>query len=324
MKVLIIGGAGYIGSHQVKMMCDEGYEIVVVDNLSTGYEEAIDSRAKFIKGDIRDYDFIKSVLTDEKFDGIIHFAALSLVGVSATKPLEYYDNNVYGMEVLLKAMLDTKTNNIVFSSTAATYGIVNNMPINEDVVANPINPYGETKLAMEKMMKWCDSAYGMKYISLRYFNAAGASFDASIGENHDPETHLIPLVLKTALGQRDAIHVYGDDYDTKDGTCIRDYIHIEDLCSAHVLALEALKNGAQSDIYNLGYGHGYSVMEIIKASEKVVGHEIPTIIDQRRPGDPAELIASNDKIKRDLNWEPKHDDLEKIIRSAYEYHSKRS
>ncbi len=322
MKVLIIGGAGYIGSHQVKMMCDKGYDVVVVDNLSTGYKESVDKRATFKYGDIRNFEFIKSVLVEFNIEAVIHFAALSLVGVSTKEPLDYYDNNVYGMQVLLKAMAETGVNKIVFSSTAATYGDVKTMPIKETVQENPVNPYGETKLAMEKMIKWSEKAYGIKYIALRYFNAAGASLDSSIGENHNPETHLIPIVLQVALNKRESISVFGNDYDTKDGTCIRDYIHVLDLCSAHILAVEALKEGHKSDIYNLGYSKGTSVLEIIEETERVTGCKIKYTIEGRREGDPAKLVASNDKIVNDLGWKPQYDDLGVIIESAYNYYKK--
>ncbi len=320
MKILIIGGAGYIGSHQVKLMCDDGYEVVVLDNLATGFKHAVDKRAKLIVGDVRDYDTVYNLLVDEKIDGVIHFAALSLVGVSVNEPLEYYNNNVYGMEVLLSAMRDADVDKIVFSSTAAVYGEQEVMPITEAHLENPTNPYGETKLAMEKMIKWCEKAYGIKYISLRYFNACGASLDGSLGENHDPETHLIPLILQVPRNKREFISIFGNDYDTKDGTCIRDYIHVLDLCSAHTLAIEALNNGHESNIYNLGYGEGYSVLDIIKTTEQVVGKDIKQKMEDRRAGDPAKLIASSDKIKKDLGWSPKYDDLNVIIKSAYDYY----
>ncbi len=320
MKILIIGGAGYIGSHQVRMMCDQGYDVVVVDNLSTGFKEAVDKRAIFKYGDIRDFEFIKSVLIEEEIDAVIHFAALSLVGVSTQVPLDYYDNNVYGMQVLLKAMAEAGVDKIVFSSTAATYGDVEKMPIEETVQENPVNPYGETKLAMEKMIKWSEKAYGIKYIALRYFNAAGAYPDGTIGENHNPETHLIPIILQVALGKRENLSVFGDDYDTKDGTCIRDYIHVLDLCSAHILAVEALKDGHKSEIYNLGYSNGTSVLEIINETEKVTGCKINYKVEGRREGDPAKLIADNKKIINDLGWKPEYDDLNLIIGSAYNYY----
>lgn len=321
-KVLIVGGAGYVGSHQVKMMCDLNYNVIVVDNLNTGHQDAIDERAKFYEGDIRDYEFIKSVLSTEKPDGVMHFAALSLVGESSQKPLDYYNNNVYGMEVLLRAMGDCDVKNIIFSSSAATYGKHDVMPITEEYATNPENPYGETKLAMEKMMKWVEPANGTKFVALRYFNVAGAAFDSSIGERHNPETHLIPLVLEVALDQREYISVFGTDYNTPDGTCIRDYIHVVDLCDAHVLAFEHLLNGGESKTYNLGYGNGYSVKEIIQTARKVTGHPIPQKEEPRRIGDPDQLVAASDKLVAELKWEPKYNDIEKIIASAYEFHKK--
>lgn len=319
-NILIIGGAGYIGSHQVKMMCDQGYNVTVVDNLSTGFKDAVDSRANLIIGDIRDYSFLAGVFKENDFAGVIHFAALSLVGESNDKPLEYFDNNVYGIQVLLKVMVENDVKNLVFSSTAATYGNHEIMPITEEYATNPENPYGESKLIMEKMMKWCSKAYGINYIALRYFNACGASSDGTIGENHNPETHLIPIILQVALGLRENISIYGDDYDTEDGTCIRDYIHVEDLCSAHVCAIKTLFEKKESHIINLGYGHGYSVLEIIEATRRVTGHEIPEMVSERRLGDPAQLIAKNDKAREVLGWKPKYDDINLIIKTAYNYH----
>ncbi len=323
-KILIIGGAGYVGSHQTKLMCDLGYEITVVDNLNTGFEYAVDKRAKFIKGDIRDYQFLNEVFQSHQFDGVIHFAALSLVGESVDKPLEYFDNNVYGMQVLLKVMVENDVKNLVFSSTAATYGTHKQMPITEEYQTNPENPYGESKLIMEKMIKWCAQAYGINYLALRYFNVCGASFDGTIGENHDPETHLIPIVLQVPLGIREFIGIYGDDYDTADGTCIRDYIHVEDLTDAHVKAIEKVIEGCENGIINLGYGHGYSVREIIEAARKVTNHPIPAKLLERRAGDPANLVARNDKAREILNWQPQFDDIELIIKSAYDYYLGRS
>ncbi len=318
-KVLIIGGAGYIGSHQVKMMCDLNYDVVVIDNLNTGFEYAIDKRAKFIKGDIRDYEFLKTQFINEKITSVIHFAALSLVGESSSKPLEYFDNNVYGMEVLLKVMVETEVKNLVFSSTAATYGEHTQMPITEAYVTKPTNPYGQSKLMMEQMIDWVAKAHDLNYIALRYFNACGASLDGTIGENHNPETHLIPLVLEVACGKREVITIFGNDYNTEDGTCIRDYIHVLDLCTAHVCALEKLKQMKVNEVINLGYGHGYSVREIIKTARKVTNQLIPEQIAKRRIGDPAQLIAQNDKAKILLGWEPKYDDIELIIETAYNY-----
>jgi UDP-glucose 4-epimerase len=250
----------------------------------------------------------------------MHFAALSLVGESVTKPSEYYDNNVNGMLILLNCMKDCNVNKIVFSSTAAVYGDHEIMPITEDYSKNPTNPYGETKLTMEKMVKWFDVAYGIKYVTLRYFNVAGADADGFLGELHNPETHLIPIVLQVALNKRESIGIYGDDYNTGDGTCIRDYIHVSDLCEAHKLAVDYLFNTTESNFFNLGYGHGFSVKEIIDATRRVTNKEIKAVIEDRRAGDPAMLIASNDKVKEVLGWSPKYDDIDYIINTAYNFY----
>ncbi|MGL4589251.1 MAG: UDP-glucose 4-epimerase GalE [Mycoplasmatales bacterium] len=318
-KILIVGGAGYIGSHQVKVMCDLGYSITVLDNLNTGFKQAVDKRAKLIIGDLREKELVKKILIDEEIEGVIHFAALSLVGESVNKPLEYYNNNVYGMQILLEAMRETKVLNIVFSSTAAVYGEHEIMPITEEYSKNPTSPYGETKLAMEKMIKWASDVSDLNYISLRYFNVAGASDDASIGEAHNPETHLVPLVIRAAINDT-SIKVFGDDYPTADGTCIRDYIHVLDLVNAHILAIEYLSENKQSHALNLGYGHGFSVKEIITRVEKVVGKEIKKELVERRAGDPAMLVADNQKAISVLKWVPEYDDIEKIVSSAYAWH----
>ncbi len=318
-KIVIIGGAGYIGSHNVKVFLDRGFDVAVIDNLNTGHISAIDKRARFYKVDIRNKEELTKVFNIEKPDGVIHFAALSLVGVSMKEPLEYFSNNVYGMQVLLEVMKETGVNKIVFSSSAATYGDQKVMPLTEDSITNPTNPYGETKLMMEKMMKWCDLAYGIKYVSLRYFNAAGAIEDGTIGEDHHPETHLIPLVLQVPLNKRDHISIFGNDYDTRDGTCIRDYIHVLDIADAHVRAINYLFDGNESNIFNLGTGDGQSVNEIISEAEKVVNGSIKKEYSERRPGDPASLIASNEKAKRLLGWEPKYT-LSDILKTAWEFH----
>ncbi len=319
-KVMICGGAGYLGSHATKIMAERGYDVVVVDNLATGHIEAIDKRAKFYNVDIRQVDELTTILVEEKIDGVIHFAANSIVPESMKEPLKYFDNNVYGTQCLLKAMNMANVNKIVFSSSAAVYGEVEVMPIKEDIVPNPTNPYGQTKYMMEQMMKWCDKAYGLKYVSLRYFNVAGAYIDGSIGEDHNPETHLIPLILQVPLNKREKINVCGTDYNTEDGTCVRDYIHMHDLIDAHILALEYLFADNQSDIFNLGSGTGYSVLEIIKTTEEVIGKEINKEIVGRRPGDPAKLIASSDKAERILKWQRKYD-IKDIISDAWKWHS---
>lgn len=280
MAILVTGGAGYIGSHAVVGLIDKGYDVVVIDNLQTGYKEAINEKAVFYQGDIRDLDFVNSVLEKEDIQGVLHFAANSLVGESMTKPIAYYDNNVYGTQKLVEALTNNQVNAIVFSSTAATYGEPVQIPIDESHPTNPINPYGETKRAMEKLIHWAGEASNLKYISLRYFNVAGAHASGEIGESHDPETHLIPIILQVPLGQRPFLSVFGDDYETEDGTCIRDYIHIEDLVDAHILALESLFKGGDSGIYNLGTGTGYSIYEMVEAARRVTGYEIPLKVDK--------------------------------------------
>ena len=321
MPILVTGGAGYIGSHVVKYLQDFGEDIIVVDNLKTGYKESIDVE-HFYRTDIRDSDEVIRIIKKHKIDSVIHFAASSLVGESMYKPYEYYNNNVYGTLCLLEAMNVTGVNKIVFSSTAAVYGDPEGTPIVEDSITEPTNPYGETKLAMEKMMKWFESAYGINYVSLRYFNAAGADKDGNIGEDHVPETHLIPLVLQVPLGKRDKIDIYGDDYDTADGTCIRDYIHVLDLAQAHYKALQWLRENSSSEIFNLGNGNGYSVNEVIRTARKVTGHPIPAVVAPRRPGDPAILVASSKKAQDILGWKPQYDSLETIIEDAWNWHRK--
>ena len=320
MAYLVLGGAGYIGSHAVNKLIENNYDVIVVDNLQSGHEEAINSKAKFYKGDIRDKNFLSDVFKKENIDGVFHFAANSIVGESMKEPLMYFNNNVYGMQILLEVMKEHNVNKIVFSSTAATYGEPKQVPITEDMETCPTNTYGETKLVMEKMMKWCDKAYGMKYVALRYFNVAGAHVSGSIGEDHSPETHLIPLILQVPLGKREFISIFGDDYDTEDGTCIRDYIHVIDLANAHILAVEHLRGGNSSNIFNLGNGSGFSVKEMIEAARRVTGHEIPAKICERRAGDPARLIASAEKARNTLKWSPKYTNVEDIIASAWNWH----
>ena len=320
MKVLVLGGAGYIGSHTVKALCEENIDVVVADNLVTGHIEAVDSRAKFYKGDIRDINFLDDLFSKEKIDAVIHFAAYSLVGESVTDPLKYYDNNLCGTKVLLESMVKNNVDKIVFSSTAATYGEPENIPILESDRTEPTNPYGETKLSMEKMFKWTANAHGLRFVSLRYFNACGADESGKIGEAHNPETHLIPIILQVPNGQREFVSIFGNDYPTKDGTCIRDYIHVTDLAQAHILAVKYLMNGGNSDIFNLGNGVGFSVRAVIETARKVTGHPIPVKDVERRAGDPAQLIASSEKAKKVLGWKPEHDSLEEIIASAWNWH----
>ena len=324
MRRLVLGGAGYIGSHTALELVKAGNEVVIADNLVTGYRKAIPEGAKFYEGDLRDSDFLDNLFHQEKIDAVIHFAAYSLVGESGTNPLKYYDNNLYGTKVLLEAMVKNNVGKIVFSSTAATYGEPENIPILESDRTCPTNPYGETKLAMEKMFKWTAEAHGLRYVSLRYFNACGADESGTIGEAHNPESHLIPLILQVPNGKRETISIYGTDYDTPDGTCIRDYIHVTDLAQAHILAVKYLANGGKSDIFNLGNGVGYSVREVIETARKVTGHPIPATESSRRAGDPARLVASSEKAKSVLGWKPVHDSLEEIIASAWNWHKNHS
>ncbi len=320
MTILVLGGAGYIGSHTVYELIDNGYDVVIADNLETGYMAAVHPKARFYKGDIRNRDFIDSVFDQEKIDGVIHFAANSLVGESMTKPLKYYDNNLCGTKVLLESMVAHDIKYIVFSSTAATYGEPERIPIMEEDRTCPTNCYGETKLSMEKMFKWTSLAHGMKFVSLRYFNACGAHKSGEIGEAHNPESHLIPLILQVPNGKRPEISIFGDDYDTKDGTCIRDYIHVTDLAQAHILAMEYLVKGGDNAIFNLGNGVGFTVNEVIETARRVTGHPIPAKVCPRRAGDPAQLIASSQKARDILGWKPQYDDLETIISSAWNWH----
>lgn len=320
MSILVLGGAGYIGSHAVYQLIDQKYEVVVVDNLQTGHRKAVHPSATFYQGDIRDKNFLQKVFANEKIEGVLHFAASSLVGESMAQPIKYFDNNVYGTQVLLEVMVEYGVKNIVFSSTAATYGEQAMMPITEEMNTAPTNAYGETKLVMEKLMKWCDIAHDIKFVSLRYFNVAGARSTGEIGEDHNPETHLIPLVLQVALNQREFISIFGDDYDTNDGTCIRDYIHVEDLIDAHILAFRYLQNGGESNIFNLGSSQGYSVKEIIEAAREVTGHEIPAKTVERRAGDPSKLIASSAKAIEILGWQPERASIHQIIQDAWNWH----
>ena len=288
MRILVLGGAGYIGSHTVYELVDAGYEVIVVDNLLTGFKEAVHPQAKFYEGDIRDKIFLDNILSKEKIDGVIHFAASSQVGESMKNPLKYYNNNLCGTEVLLESMVEHGIDKIVFSSTAATYGEPESIPILETDRTLPTNCYGETKLSMEKMFKWTSKAYNLRYVSLRYFNACGAHPNGKIGEAHNPETHLIPLVLQVPNGKREYISVFGNDYDTKDGTCVRDYIHVNDLAQAHILAMEYLSKGGESNIFNLGNA--------------------------------SVLIASSEKARKVLGWKPQYADLETIISTAWKWH----
>lgn len=317
--ILVVGGAGYIGSHLVKELVEKE-EVVVLDNLSTGHREAVDSRAIFVKGDLGNEEDLQMVFRSYPIKAVMHFAANSLVGESVVDPLKYYQNNVASTLTLLKVMVKFHVKNFIFSSTAATYGIPNVEIIDESTVTAPINPYGHSKLMVEQVLADFSKAYGLQYVVLRYFNAAGAHESAVIGESHDPETHLIPIVLQQLLGQRDKVSVFGDDYDTPDGTCIRDYIHVTDLAAAHILALEALLSGKKSaEIYNLGNGLGYSVKEVIETCEKVTGVKANVEMADRRAGDPARLVASSKKIFTELGWKAERG-LEQIIGDAWRWH----
>jgi UDP-glucose 4-epimerase len=320
-KILVTGGAGYIGSHVVKDLIKKGFEVIVIDNLEKGHKSAVKSHY-FYKVDLKDKEKLEELFKSFKIKGILHFAAASLVGESMINPGKYYENNILGGLNLLECMIKYNIDIFIFSSTAAVYGEPKIIPIPEDHPTIPTNVYGSSKLMFEDILKWYSKIYGIRYISLRYFNAAGCDIDGELGEDHKPETHLIPLVIKTALGQMRYVEIYGTDYPTPDGTCIRDYIHISDLSLAHILALEALLSGKVSDIYNLGNSQGFSVREVIKTAEKVIGKKIPIKEVGRRIGDPAVLIASSNKIKKDLGWNPKYSDLEFIIKSAWNWFEK--
>ena len=316
--ILVAGGAGYIGSHMVALLVEKGYDVVVADNLCTGHWQAVKG-ARLRVGDVRDAAFLDRVFTEFDIDGVINFAAYSLVGESVTDPLKYYGNNVAGAQTMLQTMKNHGVDKIVFSSTAATYGEPEKQPIEETDRTDPTNPYGASKLAIEGMLKWCDRAYGIHDAALRYFNAAGSNPDAGIGEDHHPETHLIPIVLQAALGKRSHVGIFGDDYPTPDGTCIRDYIHVRDLVEAHLLALEHLERTGESGVFNLGSGDGFSVKEIVETARKVTGRAIPAQIEPRRAGDPSVLIASNAKAAQVLGWKPTRG-LEQIIADAWAWH----
>jgi UDP-glucose 4-epimerase len=320
MRVLVTGGAGYIGSVVVELLADRGHGVVVYDNLIKGQVSAVDPRAHFVEGDIADLALLEETLRGHNVDAVMHFAAHSLVGESMQDPGKYFSNNVSASITLVDAMLRAGVKSLVFSSSAATYGMPRSVPIKESDPTDPINPYGESKLAFERMLRWYDQANGLRFVSLRYFNAAGAS--EKYGEVHDPETHIIPIVLQTALGQRPAVQVYGDDYPTPDGTAIRDYIHVIDLAEAHILALEWLAGGGASHIFNLGNGSGFSVRQVLDTARRVTGREIPAEIAPRRPGDPPVLVATSDQIRATLGWKPRYPDLEEIIRTAWEWHQR--
>jgi len=322
MNILIIGGAGYIGSHivyYIKQNCPDLHP-VVYDNLSRGHKEALIPGTKFILGDINEEDKLLNTLKSENIEVVMHFAAHSIVPESIANPLLYYENNIGNAIILLKTMKNARVNKLIFSSTAAVYGVPDKIPIDESQETRPINPYGETKLAIENLLKYCADAYNLKYVSLRYFNAAGAAFNGEIGESHSPETHLIPIVIEAALGRREKVYIFGDDYETRDGTCLRDYIHVLDLAQAHVLALERLKQKQCSEIYNLGTSNGATVKEVIDKVKQISNSDFKVEVTKRRPGDPPCLIASNNKARKILGFQPNNSSLDSIISSALKWH----
>ncbi|MCX2455683.1 UDP-glucose 4-epimerase GalE [Lacticaseibacillus nasuensis] len=320
MAIAVLGGAGYIGSHMVDTLVQAGEDVVVIDNLVTGHRAAVNSAARFYEGDVRDQTFLRTVFAKETIEGVIHFAAFSIVPESMKDPLKYFDNNTGGVIQLLEVMHEFGIDKIVFSSTAATYGEPVHIPIKETDPQVPTNPYGESKLAMEKIMRWCDEAYGIHFVALRYFNVAGAKADGSIGEDHGPETHLIPIILQVAAGTRTGLQIYGNDYPTKDGTNVRDYVHVVDLAAAHLLALNYLRAGKPSTSFNLGSATGFSNLEILDAARHVTGEPIPAEIGPRRAGDPSTLIADSTKAREILGWQPQYDDIDAIIATAWQWH----
>lgn len=319
MNVLVTGGAGYIGSHVVRMLLKQGHSVVIIDNLSRGHIEAVAEGVKFEKADLLDFEGLKAAIARHKIDAVIHFAAFAYVGESVENPGLYYVNNVTGSINLIRALNENNVRKIVFSSTCSLYGNPEHVPISEKEKLNPINPYAKTKYFIEQVLSDFDASFGIRYAALRYFNAAGADFEGVIGESHEPEPHLIPIVLQAALGKREKVMIFGDDYPTEDGTCIRDYIHVYDLADAHIKALEYLNKGMESTIINLGTGTGYSVKEIIESARRITGREIKAVISERRAGDPAVLIADNKKAREVLGWIPKYG-LDDIIKSAWQWH----
>lgn len=317
--VLVIGGAGYIGSHMCKLLRDSGEPHMAFDNLERGHKEALQG-TELILGDIRDPQALSRLFAEHDFDAVMHFAAYIEVGESVKDPSKFYWNNVYGVLVLLEAMRQAGIDKLVFSSTAAVYGEPQYVPIDEAHPKSPTSPYGDSKLAVERMLAAFDSAYGLRSVCLRYFNAAGADPESRIGEAHDPESHLVPIAIQAALGQRPALKVFGEDYDTPDGTCVRDYVHVMDLAQAHLLAIRHLREGGSSRQYNLGNGSGYSVRQVIETVERVAGREVRHEIAPRRAGDPARLVASSEKVRAELGWSPNYPDLETIVQHAWAWH----
>lgn len=321
--ILVVGGAGYIGSHMVRALLEAGYHVVTLDNLSTGHRSAVRG-GDFIQGDLGDRDLLEEIFLTRKIDAVMHFAAFSLVGESMLAPVKYYHNNVAATIELISSMLRHHVKRFIFSSSAAVYGEPEVVPITEEHPCRPTNPYGATKIAIERFLADCDRAHGLNHVCLRYFNAAGAHESGMIGEDHQPESHLVPLVLKVATGEREEVRIFGKDYPTPDGTCLRDYIHVNDLTQAHLLALDRLLHGGESGVYNLGNNTGYSVREVIETARRVTGHPIPAVEEARRPGDPAVLVADSSKARRELGWQPQHESLENIVRSAWQWHRNNS
>lgn len=323
--ILVTGGAGYIGSHAVLALMNAGYEVVILDNLVYGHRDLVENvlKAELIVGDISDRPLLDKLFASRNIAAVMHFSAYAYVGESVTDPAKYYRNNVIGTVTLLEAMIAASIKQFVFSSTCATYGVPHTVPITEDHSQNPINPYGATKLMVERILQDFDVAYGLKSVCFRYFNAAGADPTGLLGEDHHPETHLLPLVLMAALGKRDSVSIFGTDYPTSDGTCIRDYIHVTDLADAHILGLEYLLNGGNSAVFNLGNGQGFSVKEAINTARAVTGREIEVVMSDRRPGDPPILVGSSDKARNILGWEPKYPALKEILTHAWNWHQKR-
>lgn len=325
MAILVTGGAGYIGSHSVLTLQRAGYEVIVLDNLVYGHQDLVETvlKTKLIVGNTNDRELLRQIFAEHQIDAVMHFAAYAYVGESVTMPAKYYHNNVVGTLTLVEAMLEAKIDKFVFSSTCATYGEPDSVPITEDQPQNPINPYGATKLMVERILQDFSHAYNFRSVCLRYFNAAGADPEGNLGEDHNPETHLIPLVLQTALGQRKSVSIFGTDYDTPDGSCVRDYIHVLDIAQAHILALEYLLQDGQTDVFNLGNGSGFSVKEVIETARKITGKEITAILGDRRPGDPPALVGSGAKAKSILGWQPAYSNLDDIIAHAWRWHQKR-
>lgn len=325
MAILVTGGAGYIGSHSVLTLQKAGYEVIILDNLVYGHQDLVETvlKVKLIVGSTCDRSLLREIFANHQIDAVMHFAAYAYVGESVTQPAKYYNNNVVGTLTLLEAMLEANIHKFVFSSTCATYGVPDSVPITEDQSQNPINPYGMTKLMVEKILQDFNQAYDFRSVCLRYFNAAGADPEGNLGEDHHPETHLIPLVLQTALGHRESVSIFGTDYDTPDGSCIRDYIHVLDIAQAHILALEYLIDDGATDVFNLGNGSGFSVKEVIETARKITGKEIKVELSDRRPGDPPSLVGSGAKAQKILGWQPRYSNLDDIISHAWQWHQKR-